>query len=85
MFYDLVKSSKNLRKSSEVFRNLWKLSENFGNDSKVVFRCFDEFLKFSENFWKSSEVFGNLRKRFPDAIRNVRNGSLELKGFGDRF
>ena len=85
MFYDLLKSSGNLRKSSEVFGNLWKLSENFGNDSKVIFRCFDDFLKFSENLRKFSEVFENLRKRFPDAIRNGRNGSLELKGFGDCF
>ena len=76
---------ENLRKSLGVLGNLWKLSENFGNGPKVIFRCFDDFLKFSENLRKFSEVFGNLRKRFPDAIGNVRNGSLELKGFGARF
>ena len=36
--------------------------ENFGNSSKVIFRCFYYFLKFSENLRKSSDVFGNLRK-----------------------
>ena len=52
------KISENLRKFSEVFGNLRKFSENFGNGSKVIFRCFYDFLKFSEN----------LRKRFPDVI-----------------
>ena len=36
--------------------------ENFGNASKVVFRCFYDFLKFLENLRKFSEVFGNLPK-----------------------
>ena len=40
-----------------------KSSENFGNGSKVIFRCFYDFLKFSENFRKCSEIFGKLRKR----------------------
>ena len=61
-----------------MFGNLRKFSENFGNGSKVIFRCFYDFLK-------SSEVFGNLRKRFSDVIGSVRNGSQELKGFGARF
>ena len=68
-----------------MFGNLRKSSQNFGNGSKVIFRCFYDFLKFSENLWKSSEVFGNIRKRFPNVIGNVRNGSQELKGFGARF
>ena len=85
MFYNFLKFSENLQKSSEVFGNLRELSENFGNGSKVIFRCFYDFLKFPENLRESSEVFGNLRKRFLDAIGNVPNGSLELKGFGDRF
>ena len=68
-----------------MFGNLRNSSQNFGNGSKVIFRCFYDFLKFSENLWKSSEVFGNIRKRFPNVIRNVRNGSQELKGFGARF
>ena len=55
----------------EVFGNLRKFVENFRNSSKVIFRCFYDFLKFSENLWKSSEVFGNLRKCFPDVIGNV--------------
>ena len=81
---------KIFEKSLEVFGsvrklNLRKFSENRGNGSKVVFRCFNDFLKFSENLRKSSEVFGNLRKRFPDVIGNVRNGLQELKGFGARF
>ena len=57
-FYDFLKFSENLRKSSEVFGNLRKFSENFRNGSKVIFRCFYGFLKFSENLRKSSEVFG---------------------------
>ena len=69
----------------EVFVNLQKFLENFGNGSKVIFRCFYDFSKFSENLRKSSEVFGNLRKRFMDVIGNVRNGSQELKGFGAHF
>ena len=84
-FYDFLKFSENLRKSSEVFGNPRKFSENFGNGSKVIFRCFYDFLKLSENVRKCSDVFGNLRKRFSDVIRNVRNGSQELKDFGDRF
>ena len=35
-------------KSSQVFGNIQEFSENFGNDSNVIFRCFYEFLKFSE-------------------------------------
>ena len=62
-----------------------KRLENFGNSSKVIFRCFHDFLKFSENLRKSSEVFGNLRQRFPNVIGNVRNGSQVLKVFGARF
>ena len=84
-FYDFLKSSENLRKSSEVFGNLRKFAENFGNGLKVIFRCFYDFLKFSENLQKSSEVFGNPRKRFPDVIGNVRSGPQELKSFGVRF
>ena len=68
-----------------MFGNLRKFSENFGNSSKEIFRCFYDFLKFSKNLRKSSDVFGNLRKRFSYVIGNVRNGSQELKDFGDRF
>ena len=74
-FYDFLKFSENLRKSSEVFGNPRKFSENFGNGSKLIFRCFYDFLRFSESLRKSSEVFGNLRKLFPDVIGNVGNGS----------
>ena len=68
-----------------MFGNLLKFSENFGNGSEVIFRCFYNILKFSENLQKSSDVFGNLRKRFSDVIGNVCNGSQELKDSGDRF
>ena len=89
---------KSSRKSSEVFGKHRKFSENFGNHrkcseifeifgngSKVIFRYFYDFLKFSKNLQKSSDVFGNLRKQFSDVIGNVCNGSQELKDFGDRF
>ena len=56
------------RKSSEVFGSFRKISENFGNGSKVIFRCFYGFLKFSENLRKCSEIFG----KFPDVIGNVQ-------------
>ena len=46
-FYDFLKFSENLRKSSEVFGNIRKFSKNFGNGSKDIFRCFYNFLKFS--------------------------------------
>ena len=42
-FYDFLKFSENLRKSSEAFGNLRKFSENFGNGSTVIFRCFYDF------------------------------------------
>ena len=45
--------------------------EIFGNSSKVIFRCFYDFLKFAENLWKSWEVFRNLQK----FSENFRNGS----------
>ena len=73
-FYGFLKFSENLRKSSELFRNLQKFSENFGNGSKVIFRCFYDFLKFSENLQK-----------FPDVIGHVLNGSQELKNFRAGF
>ena len=55
-------------KSSEIFRIVQKTLEN---DSKVIFRCFYDFLKFLENLRKSSEVFGKLR----NCLENFRNGS----------
>ena len=64
-----------------MFGNLRKFSENFGNGSKVIFRCFYDFLKFSENLRECSEIFG----KCPDVIRNVPNGSQELKSFGAGF
>ena len=69
----------------KIFGNPRKFAENFGNSSKVIFRCFYDFLKFSENLRKSSEVFGNLRKRLLDVIGNVRNGSQEFKSLGAGF
>ena len=61
-FMILFKFSENPRKSSEVFGNLRKFSEDFGNGSKVFFKCFYDFFKFSENLRKSSEVFENRQK-----------------------
>ena len=58
-FYDFLKFSEILRKSSEAFGNLRKFAKNFGNGSKVIFRCFHDFFKI---FGISSEVFGNFRK-----------------------
>ena len=65
-FYDFLKFSENFRK---IFGNLRKCSEVFGsvrncseNGSKVIFRYFHVFFKFSENLRKSSEEFGKLRK-----------------------
>ena len=55
-FYNFLKFSENLWKSSEVFGNLRKFPENFGNGSKVIFRCFYDFSKFSKNLRKSSET-----------------------------
>ena len=59
--------------------NFWKTSETvqkcirkiFGNGSKVIFRYFYDFLKFSETLRKSWEVLGNLRK----FSENFGNGS----------
>ena len=34
---------EDLQKSLEVFRSISKLLENFGNGSKVIFRCFYDF------------------------------------------
>ena len=50
------------RESSELFGNIRKTSENIGNVSKIIFRCFYDFFDFSECLRNSSEVFGNLRK-----------------------
>ena len=79
-FYDFLKFSENLRKSSEVFRNIRNFSENFGNGSKVIFRCFYDFLKFSENLRKSSEVFGNLRK-IPGRVRKCSSWLAGVEEF----
>ena len=56
------KLQKRLKPVFEELKRFMKLLENFGNSSKVFFRCFYDFLKFSENLRKSSEVFGNFRK-----------------------
>ena len=42
-FYDFLKFSENFRKSSDVFGNIRKTSENFGSGSKVIFRWFYKF------------------------------------------
>ena len=43
-----------------MFGNFRKFSESFGNGSKVIFRCFYDFLEFSENHRKCSEIFGDI-------------------------
>ena len=67
----------------EIFRNLWKFSENFGNGSKLFFRCFFmyNFLKFLGNLGKCSEIV----RKIPDMIVNVCNGSQGLKRCGAGF
>ena len=60
------KSSENsanfrkLRKCSEIFGNFRK---TFGNGSKVIFRCFYDFSKFSENLRKSSETISGCYRK----------------------
>ena len=59
-FSDVFMIFKIFGKYSEIFgsvRNLRKFLENFGNGSKVIFRCCYDFLKFSENLRKSSAIF----------------------------
>ena len=54
------KFSESLRKSSEVLGKLRKFSENFGNGSKVIFRCFMIFYNFRKIFVsvrKSGDIF----------------------------
>ena len=80
-FYNFLKFSENLRKSSDVFGNLREFSENFGNGSKVIFRCFYDFLKFSENLRKCSEMFGNDFRMWSEMFVMVQ----EFKGFGVCF
>ena len=60
MFLRFLKFLENLQKSSEVFRNTRKFLDNFGNSSKVIFRCFYDFLKFLENLRKCSEIFDDI-------------------------
>ena len=81
LFIKLSDFLKIFVKSSEIFGSVRKSSENFGDGSKVTFRCFYDFFKFSENLRKCSEIFG----KFPDVMGNVRNGSQELKSFGAGF
>ena len=73
---NLRKTYGNFGKSSETSANFRKLRKRVKpvfeeHSSKVIFRCFCDFLKFSENLRKSSEVFGNLRK----FSENFGNGS----------
>ena len=43
----------------EELKQFMKLLEEIGNSSKVLSRCFYDFLQFSEKLRKSSVVFGN--------------------------
>ena len=47
---------------SEEHKRFMKLLGNFGNSSKVFFRCFYDFFKFSENLRKCSKIIGNFQK-----------------------
>ena len=62
----------------KIFGKLWK-------QFKSVFQMFLFFLSFGE----SLEIFGSkclkIIGKFPEVIRNVPNGSQELKGFGVGF
>ena len=49
---------KIFEKSSGIFGSVRNFLESFGNGSKVFFRCFYYFLKFSENL----QVLENHRK-----------------------
>ena len=73
-FVSFRKLRKRFKPVFEELKRFMKLLENFGNSSKVFSRCFYDFLKFSENL-----------RKFPDVIKNVRNGSHELKSFGADF
>ena len=84
---------KILGNSSEVFGNLRKFSKNFGNGSKVIFRCFYDFLKFSENLRKFSENFGNGSKvifrircfyDFLEFFKIYENSNKSLQCYRDR-
>ena len=69
------KFSENLWKLSEVFGNLRKFSENFGNGSKVIFRCFCDFLNYRKifgNLRKCSEIFGNDFRMWSEMFVMVR-------------
>ena len=48
------KLRKRFKPVFEELKRFMKPLENFGNGSKVIFRCFYDFLKFSENLRKSS-------------------------------
>ena len=58
------KLRKRFKPVFEELKWFMKLSENFGNSSKVIFRCFDDFLKLLENLRKSSEVNEIIRNDF---------------------
>ena len=78
MFYGFLKSSKNLQKSSEVFGYLRKFSENFGNGSKVVFRCFYDFLiLFRLGFLTVAQLGG--RSEVPAAYNSKTINDNETK------
>ena len=73
------------RKSPQISENVGsvrKSLEIFGKPSETVQKYFSDVFMTFQTFRK---IFGNLRKRFPDVIGNVSNGSQELKGFGARF
>ena len=82
-FFNFPKIFGNLRKCSEILGNFRKTLETVQSN-------FQMFLWLFKIFGKSSEIFGCVRKSSGtifgcDVIGNVRNGSQELKDFGDRF
>ena len=74
-------------KSSEIVGSVRKSSDIFGKHRKQFQSVFQMFLWFSKIFEKSSEIFRSVRNSsaFPNVIRYLRNGSLELKSFGAGF
>ena len=70
-------------KTLAIFGN--QFSKNFGNGSKVFFRCFYDFLKFLKNLRKSTEVFGNLRKFSETVQKYFSDVFMIYKIFGKIF
>ena len=58
----------------KIFRNLRNFLENFGNGSKVIFRCYYDILNFSKNLRKCSQIVGDIfaSKDIENILRGTR-------------